>query len=202
MSSSNVMVSIAEFLIGHSSHGAVLLRYLRDLNFGKNEFLRKHKVHVCLLRFIVYNHVTVSYCSMAIQLKPLLRVRVYLICTCYALFFLLKNVFFSFIICITVLWLLQLPPFCFLCLKKKIRCERNYWERGGKLICVASIVFLCAHYVTKEQHLMVIFITKFCFLCVLCLQEQASIGCHTPICTISQTKLEVCGMLVMFIVIF
>ena len=134
MSSSNVMVSIAEFLIGHSSHGAVLLRYLRDLNFGKNEFLRKHKVHVCLLRFIVYNHVTVSYCSMAIQLKPLLRLKVYCTFTCYALFFLLKNIFFSFIICLT-------PPFCFLCLKKKIRCERNYWERGGKLICVASIVF-------------------------------------------------------------
>ena len=93
MSSSNVMVSIAEFLIGHSSHGAVLLRYLRDLNFGKNEFLRKHKVHVCLLRFIVYNHVTVSYCSMAIQLKPLLRVKVYCTFACYALFFLLKNIF-------------------------------------------------------------------------------------------------------------
>lgn len=60
----------------------------------------------------------------------------------------------------------------------------------------------CAHYVTKEKHLTFIFITKFCFFCVLCLQEQASIGCHTPICTISQTKLEVCGMLVMFIVIF
>ena len=42
------MVSIAEFLIGHGSHGTVLLRYLRDLTLGKNEFLRKHKV--CLSR--------------------------------------------------------------------------------------------------------------------------------------------------------
>ena len=183
MSSSNVMVSIAEFLIGHSSHGAVLLRYLRDLNFGKNEFLRKHKVHVCLLRFIVYNHVTVSYCSMAIQLKPLLRVKVYCTFTCYSLFFLLKNIFFSFIICITVLWLLKLLG------------------EGREVNMCYKYSFFCAHYVTKDQHLMVIFITKFCFLCVLCLQEQASIGCHTPICTISQTKLEVCGMLVMFIVI-
>lgn len=43
-SSSHVMVSIAEFLIGHGSHGTVLLRYLRDLALSKNEFLRKHKV--------------------------------------------------------------------------------------------------------------------------------------------------------------
>ena len=42
--SSHVMVSIAEFLIGHGSHGTVLLRYLRDLTLSKNEFLRKHKV--------------------------------------------------------------------------------------------------------------------------------------------------------------
>ncbi|XP_020613799.1 neurofibromin-like [Orbicella faveolata] len=41
--SSHVMVSIAEFLIGHGSHGTVLLRYLRDLTLSKNEFLRKHK---------------------------------------------------------------------------------------------------------------------------------------------------------------
>ena len=47
ISSSHVMVSIAEFLIGHGSHGTVLLRYLRDLTLGKNEFLRKHKV--CLM---------------------------------------------------------------------------------------------------------------------------------------------------------
>lgn len=94
MSSSNVMVSIAEFLIGHSSHGAVLLRYLRDLNFGKNEFLRKHKV--CLLRFIVYNRVTVSYSSM------------------------------------TVLWLLQLLPFCFLCLKKKLGVKETIGRGEGK----------------------------------------------------------------------
>ena len=61
------MVSIAEFLIGHGSHGTVLLRYLRDLTLSKNEFLRKHKV--CLnhslsrhsqVQFYVYCHVTVN----------------------------------------------------------------------------------------------------------------------------------------------
>lgn len=41
--SSHVMVSIAEFLIGHASHGTVLLHYLRELALCKNEFLRKHK---------------------------------------------------------------------------------------------------------------------------------------------------------------
>lgn len=41
--SSQVMVSIAEFLIGHGSHGTVLLRYLRDLTMCKIEFLRKHQ---------------------------------------------------------------------------------------------------------------------------------------------------------------
>lgn len=99
------MVSIAEFLIGHSSHGAVLLRYLRDLNFGKNEFLRKHKVHVCLLRFIVYKRVTVSYSSMTVPLA------------------------------------LATSSFLFSLSQEKVRCERNYRERGGKLICVPSIVF-------------------------------------------------------------
>lgn len=90
------MVSIAEFLIGHSSHGAVLLRYLRDLNFGKNEFLRKHKVHVCLLRFIVYNHVTVSYCSMAIQLKPLFESEGLLYFHMLCFVFLVEKYFFLF----------------------------------------------------------------------------------------------------------
>ncbi|XP_015765754.1 PREDICTED: neurofibromin-like [Acropora digitifera] len=41
--SSQVMVSFAEFLIGHGSHGTALLHYLRALTLRKNEFLRKHK---------------------------------------------------------------------------------------------------------------------------------------------------------------
>ena len=48
-------------------------------------------------------------------------------------------------------------------------------EQGGKKI---------AHVCTVQ-----IEITKFALLLIL--QEQASIGCHLPICTVSQTKLEV-----------
>ena len=48
-------------------------------------------------------------------------------------------------------------------------------EQGGKKI---------AHVCTVQ-----IEITKFVLLLIL--QEQASIGCHLPICTVSQTKLEV-----------
>lgn len=133
------MVSIAEFLIGHSSHGAVLLRYLRDLNFGKNEFLRKHKVHACLLRFIVYNRVTVSYSSMTIQLKPLLGVKVYFHMLCFVV--LVEKYFFLFHNLYNCPLALATSSFLFCLSQEKIRCERNYWERGGKLICVASIVF-------------------------------------------------------------
>ena len=54
--SSQVMVSIAEFLIGHGSHGTVLLRYLRDLTMCKIEFLRKHQVGWAL---IIIHHVVI-----------------------------------------------------------------------------------------------------------------------------------------------
>ena len=52
--SSHVLVSIAEFLIGHGSHGTVLLRYLKDLTLCKNNFLHKHKVSLIFLAFSFY----------------------------------------------------------------------------------------------------------------------------------------------------
>lgn len=146
MSSSNVMVSIAEFLIGHSSHGAVLLRYLRDLNFGKNEFLRKHKVHVCLLRFIFCNRVTLSYCSVTIQLKPLLGVKVFFHMLCFV--FLVEKCFFLFHKLYNCPLALATSSFLFSLSQEKNWVWKKLLGEGREVNMCCKCNIFCAHYFT------------------------------------------------------